>query len=202
MTVVAVLGAGNIGSTIARKWTAAGHDVIIASRNPDAPDLVELATAMGARTAGHTDAVKAAEVVLVALPGNAVAPVAESLGSVLDGKIVIDASNNIGAPEMNGIAAITQHAPGAVCARAFNSLGWENFADPDFDRTRADLLWCGPDGHAAAAIEALISDVGLRPVRVGALDQLPAVDMLAGLWFALALGQGMGRHLAFKILTR
>jgi hypothetical protein len=39
-------------------------------------------------------------------------------------------------------------------------------------------------------------------VRVGDLDQLPAVDMLANLWFALALGQGHGRHLAFKVLAR
>jgi 8-hydroxy-5-deazaflavin:NADPH oxidoreductase len=89
-----------------------------------------------------------------------------------------------------------------VCARAFNSLGWENLADPDFDGTQADLLWCGPDGDPGALVERLITDVGLRPVRVGGLDQLSTVDMLASLWFALALGQGHGRHLAFKVLTR
>jgi hypothetical protein len=44
--------------------------------------------------------------------------------------------------------------------------------------------------------------VGLHPVRVGGLDQLPVVDALASLRFALALGQGLGRHLAFEVLVR
>lgn len=139
---------------------------------------------------------------MVALPGDAVAAVAAALGDALDGKVVIDATNNLGAAEMNSIATIVRHAPGAVCARAFNSLGWENFADADFDGTQADLLWCGPEGDSGALVERLIAEVGLRPVRVGGLDQLSTVDMLASLWFALAVGQGHGRNLAFKVLTR
>jgi predicted dinucleotide-binding enzyme len=202
MTTIAVLGAGNIGATLAHKWAGAGHRVTLASRNPDAPALRDLAAGMGATTATHVDAVSRADVVVVALPGEAVAAVAAALGPTLDGKVVVDASNNLGASELNSIATIARHAPGAMCARAFNSLGWENFADPDFDGTQADLLWCGPDGDAGSLVERLIGDVGLRPVRVGDLDQLPAVDMLANLWFALALGQGLGRHLAFKVLAR
>jgi hypothetical protein len=202
VTAIAVLGAGNIGATLARKWAAAGHQVILASRTPDASALRSLAASIGARTASHADAVAGADVVVVALPGDAVPAVADALGGALDGKIVIDASNNLGGGQMNNIAALIRHAPGATAARAFNSVGWENFAEPDFDGTTADLLWCGPDGEAGARVEALIADIGLHPVRVGGLDQLPVVDMLAGLWFALALGQGHGRHLAFKILTR
>jgi hypothetical protein len=202
MTAIAVLGAGNVGATLARRWTAAGHRVTLGSRTPDAPALRDLAAGIGAQTASHLDAVAGADVVVVALPGDAVAAVAESLGAALDGKVVIDATNNLAAPEPNNLSAITRAAPGAIPARAFNSLGWENFADPDFDGTPADLLWCGPDGEPGALIEALIADIGLHPVRVGGLDQLHVVDMLAGLWFSLALGQGRGRHLAFKVLTR
>lgn len=200
MTAIAVLGAGNIGATLARKWSAAGHRVTVASRNPDAPALRDLASGIGATTAGHVDAVRGAEVVLVALPGDAVATVAAALGAGLDGKVVIDATNNLAAAELNSIAAITAHAPRALCARAFNSLGWENFADPDFDGAQVDLLWCGPDGDHGALVERLIADVGLRPIRVGGLDQLPVVDTLARLWFALVPAHG--RHLAFKVLTR
>ena len=201
MTDIAVLGAGNIGPTLARKWTAAGHHVTLASRNPDTPALRDLADGIDARTATHADAVRDAEVVLVALPGDAVAAVAAALGDALDGKVVIDATNDLGAAEMNSIATVTRHAPAAVPVRAFNSLGWENFAEPDFGGTQADLLWCGPDGNTGALVERLIADVGLRPVRVGGLDQLRTVDMLANLWFALALGQGRGRHLTFKVLS-
>jgi 8-hydroxy-5-deazaflavin:NADPH oxidoreductase len=201
MTVIAVLGAGNIGATLARRWVVAGHQVTLASRTPDAPTLQELAAGIGARTASHADAVTGADVMVVALPGNAAAAVADALGPALGSKLVIDATNNLAGGPMNSIDALTRHAPGVVAARAFNSLGWENFADPDFDGTTADLLWCGPDGHAGALVESLIADVGLHPVRVGGLEQLPVVDALASLWFALAVGQGRGRHLAFKVLV-
>jgi predicted dinucleotide-binding enzyme len=117
---------------------------------PGRPALRDLAASIGARTATHADAVRDAEVVVVALPGDAVAAMAAALGDAIDGNVVIDATNNVGPAEMNSIATIVRHAPGAVCARAFNSLGGENLADPDFDGTQADLLWCGPDGDPGA----------------------------------------------------
>lgn len=49
-------------------------------------------------------------------------------------------------------------------------------------------------------MEGLIADVGLRPARVGGLDQMQLLDGVLRLWFALAIGQKMGRHLAFKLL--
>ncbi|MGH9235809.1 MAG: NADPH-dependent F420 reductase, partial [Acidimicrobiales bacterium] len=166
------------------------------------PALRDLAAQIGASLATHGDAVAFADVVLLALPGAATARATAALGPALDGKLVVDATNNPGGPVLNGLATLGEHAPGAVVARAFNTLGWENFADPDFGGTRADVLWCGPDGDAGALVERLITDVGLRPVRVGGLDQVQLVDTLAGLGLALALGQGRGRHLAVKVLTR
>ncbi len=201
MTTIAVLGAGNIGATLARKWAAADHEVTLGSRQPDDAALRELAAGMGAGTASHADAVAGAEVIVLALPGGAVAGAAEALGHALDGKIVIDATNKMGTPEMNNISVIRAAAPGAIAARAFNSVGWEIFAQPDFNGTPADLLWCGPDGDDGDTVEALITDVGLRPVRVGSLDQIHLVDLLAGLWFALVTARGGRRRLAFKVLT-
>jgi predicted dinucleotide-binding enzyme len=57
-----VLGAGNIGATLARQWTAAGHQVAAASRNPDPLALQDLAAGMGAPTATHADRVRDTEV--------------------------------------------------------------------------------------------------------------------------------------------
>lgn len=202
MTAIAVLGTGNIGATLARKWAATGHRVTLGSRDPAHPKAQGLADRIGARAASHAEAVDAAEVVVFALPGDAMAPTVEALGRTLDTKTVIDATNNITGPEMSSIAAIRAVAPGAAAARAFNSLGWENLANPHFHGTTADLLWCGPNGEPGALVEQLITDVGLRPIRVGGLDELELVDTLARLWFALALGQGHGRHLAFKVLSR
>jgi 8-hydroxy-5-deazaflavin:NADPH oxidoreductase len=67
-------------------------------------------------------------------------------------------------------------------------------------RKTSYLKCIGPDGDAREAIEQLITDVGLNPMRLGDVDHVGLVDSIGSLWFALALGQGKGRHLAFKVL--
>jgi predicted dinucleotide-binding enzyme len=121
----------------------------------------------------------------------------------LDSKIIIDAANKLGSGgSANSLGTFQDRTPHAHAYRAFNTLGWENFADPLFNGVQADLFYCGPDGKIREVVEQLIADVGLRPMWLGDVDQVDLVDSIAGLWFALALRQGKGRHLAFKVLTR
>ena len=120
----------------------------------------------------------------------------------LDGKIIIDTANKLGGGPMNSFATFQTHTPRARVFRAFNTLGWENFADPVYDGIQADLFYCGPGGDDREVVEQMISDVGLRPIRLGDVDQVSLVDSVGSLWFALALGQGKGRHLAFKVLSK
>jgi 8-hydroxy-5-deazaflavin:NADPH oxidoreductase len=83
----------------------------------------------------------------------------------------------------------------------FNTYGWENFADPFYQGVPGDLFYCGPAGESQTVVEQLISEVGLRPVRVGDADQADLVDSLLRFWFTLSHSQGT-RHLALKLLTR
>lgn len=148
------------------------------------------------------DAVTDADIVVFAIPGGALDETIRANAAQLDGKLVIDAANRMGGGgAANSRAAFQQHAPRARYVRAFNTLGWENFADPTFDGVRADLFYAGPEADRAAA-EQLIGDVGLRPIRLGDADQVGLVDAVLSLWFDLAVGQGMGRRLAFKVLTQ
>jgi predicted dinucleotide-binding enzyme len=103
---------------------------------------------------------------------------------------------------MNSFAAFHQYTPHARVFRAFNSISWENFANPAFEGGTADLFYCGPNDDTRRIVEQLISAIGLRPMYLGGEEQVGLVDAVAGLSFALAFGQGMGRHLAFKVLTR
>jgi 8-hydroxy-5-deazaflavin:NADPH oxidoreductase len=64
--------------------------------------------------------------------------------------------------------------PSAQGYRAFNSVGWDNMADPRLGDTTTDLFYAGPVDQRAA-------------------------DALATLWFALAFGQQRGRRLAFRL---
>ncbi len=138
--------------------------------------------------------------VVFAIPGVVMAETASALGADLDGKLLIDATNNVGAETINSQAAIRAAAPGVSYFRAFNTLGWELFDRPTVGGVQADLFFCGPDGDDGVTAERLIADVGLRPVRVGGVEEVEVVDELLRVWFMLAVKQHRGRRLAFKLL--
>ncbi len=142
------------------------------------------------------------DVVVMAIPGAAMDETIRTHANQLDGRILIDATNRIGGGPMNSFATFQQYTPHAHIFRAFSTLGWENFANPQFEEGTADLFYCGPDGEARGTVEQLITAIGLSPMYLGGIEQVGLVDAMTGLWFALAFGQGKGRHLAFKVLTR
>ena len=194
---IAIIGAGHVGGTLGRAWTRA-HQVSFGVRSPGGHQ--QLADA-GAALTDPADAVSSAEVVLLAVPGPAVPEVLSAIAGQLAGKIVLDATNSFGDRPMNSQQAVAEAAPSAVYFRAFNNLGWENFANPEFPSgERADLFYAGPDGPSREMVEALVSDVGLRPVWVGGPEHVETVDGVTRLWFALARRQH-GRHTAFRTLT-
>ena len=184
---IAVIGAGNIGRTLGGRWTAAGHDVVYGVRRPGEPD-----------TASVGDAVPDADVVVLAVPGAAAKDVIASLGSGLAGKVVVDATNDVqGSGKLH---ALDEVADRAYPVRAFNTLGWENFAEPVVGGVQADLLYAADEGVAKDTAETLIRDVGLEPVWLGGVEAFDIVDSVTRLWFTLALQRKLGRRLAFKVL--
>jgi 8-hydroxy-5-deazaflavin:NADPH oxidoreductase len=184
---IAVVGAGTIGRTLGDKWTAAGHRVVYGVRRPGEPG-----------TATIRDAVGSAEVVVLAVPGGAAKQVTASLGGDLAGKVVVDATNDVqGSGKLH---ALDELADGAHPVRAFNTLGWESFANPVLGGVTADLLYAAEEGIARDTAERLIRDVGLEPVWVGGVDAFDIVDSVTRLWFTLAFERKLGRRLAFKVL--
>jgi 8-hydroxy-5-deazaflavin:NADPH oxidoreductase len=187
MTRIGVIGSGNIGGTLGERWQQAGHEVVFGARSPQPP-----------RTVAIADAIAGAEVVVLATPGGAVPQLLAEHGPALDGRVVIDATNDIGGERLNHAEAYGVNAPGARFVRAFNTLGFEMFANPSVGGETADLFWCGPED---AGVEQLIADVGLRPVLVGDIDAIEVVDGAARLWLTLVFRQGRPRRLAFRMLA-
>ncbi len=188
---IAVIGTGHIGGTLGTKFRAAGYDVAFGASQPrdDGPDGMPV-LAVG-------DALSGADVVLLAVPGKAVPDVLSAHSAALEGKIVIDAVNRIGEPDPDSRALIADAAPGARYVRAFNTLGWENFADP----IPGANLFFAADPEARAIAEELIAAVGLEPAYVGDASQTPVVDGLLFLWFALVQAHGGNRKVALRLLT-
>jgi 8-hydroxy-5-deazaflavin:NADPH oxidoreductase len=187
---IAVIGTGNIGGPLGGRWRAAGHDVVYGSRtgSGEGPG--------GAPLMAVGEALASADVVLLAVPGGAVAEVMAANGPPLAGKVVIDATNRIGEPEVNSRAAIAAAAPQARYVRAFNTLGWENFADP----LPGTALFFAADPGARPAAEELITAVGLEPVFAGDAEASGTVDALLPLWFALVKRGGGNRRVALRIV--
>src|SRR6266700_56552 len=183
---IAVIGAGNVGGTIGEKWAAAGHHVAYGLRDPSRrPGALSF-----------DQALDGAEVVLLAVPGAAVAGFARDYAGALDGRIVIDATNHFGGPSFNALRELAAALPSARLFRAFNTVAWEVFADPVVGDVQADLFYCGPDDPDGEVVERLIADVGLRPVRVGDTDQADTVDGV--LRIVGSLMPRRGRRIALK----
>lgn len=83
---IAVIGAGKIGGTICGKWESAGHEVTYGLRDPSKKQ--------GAKAIDQ--ALKGAEVVLLAVPGGALTQTVRDHAKDIDGKVIIDATNNFG----------------------------------------------------------------------------------------------------------
>ena len=149
----------------------------------------------GADVASIGDALAGSGVVILAVPGPAVAELGAAHASALAGALVIDATNRMGAPVANSRSDLP---PTVRYARAFNTVGGENLADPVFADGPADMFFSAPVGDRGT-VEAVIEGVGLRPVYVGE-DREALIDSLFQLWIALAVTQGRGRRLALRLL--
>ena len=201
---IGMLGAGNIGRVLGEKWIEAGHTVRFGVRNPQKPEVQALLKSLGAKASAGSiaEAISGSEVIVFAIPGAAMSETIAAHAAALDGKIIIDTANNMGSEIINSMADFAQQTPRASVYRAFNSYGWENFQNPVFGDITPDLFYCGTDGAARPSVEQLITQVGLNPIYLGGVDQAGLVDDVLRLWFTLAGGQKMGRHLTFKVLTR
>jgi predicted dinucleotide-binding enzyme len=187
---IAVIGTGNIGGSLGTKWGAAGYDVKYGGRGPSADGPG------GAPVVPVGDAISDADVVLLAVPGKAAADLVSANAEALNGKILIDATNSIGAPEVNCRTAVAASAPGAHYARAFNTLGFENFVSPP----EGACMFFAADPGARAAVEELITATGLEPAFVGDGNAAGIVDGALPLWFALVQQSGGNRKLAFRLV--
>ena len=189
---VAVVGTGFIGGTLGRALANSGHEVVFGSRHPEADDV---AVGTKATVATIGEALDSPDVVLLAVPAQAVDEIVADHGVALSGRLVVDTTNKMGADTVN----CRSNLPADIrYARAFNTLGGENLAEPRFSDGPADLFFSGPEGDRGT-LESLIGDVGLRPIYVGE-DNEDIIDGLFRRWIALAWGQGRGRRLALRLL--
>lgn len=171
---VGIIGPGRIGGGVARQLAGAGHQLLL-SFSRDRAVLHELAAQVGpsASTGSPADAVNFGEVVLISVPWTVLPLALEQAGS-LDGKVVIDTTNQFGGsplPPDGQTAAVFNMArmPGARYTKSFNTLTsafQAEAAGRDGDERVVQWL-CGDDAAAKEIVAGLIRDAGFVPVDLG-----------------------------------
>jgi predicted dinucleotide-binding enzyme len=178
---IGIIGAGMIGSTVAKLWVDAGHEVKIASRHPDS--LRPLVESLGTRASAGTAAEAATfgEVVMLTVPLAATPQLARELVPSLSDKIVLDTGNAYEKRDGQAAQQATAHPegsagwaaamfPGARWVKAFNTVYFkvlEKEAHRDGDRVGIPLA--SNDRAALDVAAGLVRDAGFDPVIVGAL---------------------------------
>jgi 8-hydroxy-5-deazaflavin:NADPH oxidoreductase len=170
---IGIVGAGRIGGNCARQFAKGGHEVKLSGRDP--AKLEPLAAEIGGAASVGTpaEAAEFGEVVVFAVPWEGFDDAVASAGS-LDGKILIDTTNQFGSSEMpaDGQTAASLHAakvPDARYTKSFNTLT-AAFQAEAADRPEPDRVvqWvCGDDVAAKQVVMGLIADAGYAPVDVG-----------------------------------
>jgi predicted dinucleotide-binding enzyme len=111
---IGIIGAGQIGGTLAKLWVAAGNEVLISSRHPE--ELRPLAQSLGpkARVGTPRGAALFGDVVLVSIPYGALPQIGRDLKAELAGKIVLDTGNPY--PQRDGEMALEARRVGTGVA--------------------------------------------------------------------------------------
>jgi hypothetical protein len=204
---IVIIGAGNVGRALAAGWKRAGHAVALAVRDPERGDP------QGAKREGFAlvparNAAQRGDIVVLAVPWDAVRPAIEGLGP-LAGKIVIDATNPL-TPEF-GLAlgqtdsageTVARLAKGAHVVKAFNTTGAANMADTHYAGGKLMMPVAGDDAAAKQKVMSLATDLGFEAVDVGPLTMSRFLEPMAVVWIRLAYMQGKGTNFGFALLQR
>lgn len=182
---VAIIGAGNVGKALAGSASKAGHQVKISAQHPEhAEEAAKATKAQAAKS--NQEAVKDAELVILAVPADKADDIVAALGPELDGKVMIDVTNRVNPqnPEqvLDGSSKaeeLQKKAPKAHVVKAFNYAFAARMADPKVDGTTLDGFVAGDDDAAKQKALQFAESIGFRPVDAGPLAMARALEGMA-----------------------
>jgi predicted dinucleotide-binding enzyme len=153
---IAVIGRGNVGGGLAKRWRNAGHEVTEIGR--DGGDVSD------------------AEVVLLAVPAGEIENALRGVGG-LEGKTVVDATNFFQGerPPFDSLAHQVKSITGGPVAKAFNLNYAVLYDEIDKQRAKPSNLYCADD-EAREVTERLIRDAGYEPTDAGGLDNARLIE--------------------------
>ena len=188
----AIIGVGNIGSSVARHLVAGGEPVVLTAK--DESRAQALAEELGplARAASVEDAISGADTVLLAVWLDTMRELIPAYANLLTGKVVIDPSNPIGFDasgqmtrtlpegESSGSVVAALLPAGTHYVKAFGSLGADALAASANRDPRAVLFYATDDDAAEKTIGRLIRAAGFEPWKAGGVAAAGRIEAPGG----------------------
>jgi 8-hydroxy-5-deazaflavin:NADPH oxidoreductase len=189
----AIIGTGNIGSTVARRLAEGGETVVVAARERTHAEALAREIGAPVYAASVAEAIAQGDVVVFATWLDVTKELVRGHRRLLEGKIVVDPSNPIGfdesgqmfrtLPEGTSAASIIASLLPARAhyAKAFGTLGADVLAaSANREPQRVVLLYATDDDEAPAAIEGLIRRAGFAPLKVGGVADAGRIEAPGG----------------------
>jgi predicted dinucleotide-binding enzyme len=201
---IAIIGTGNVGGALATNWSKKGHIINLGVRDVYQFKGMELLKNENTKALSIYDAVAQSDVVLISTPPTAIFEIIEQMGDV-SGKILIDATNSVRQfpdPYKTVYHCIADKTKGEV-VKCFNSTGFENMLNPVYNGEGIDMFMASDSDTAKKVASQLALDAGFGTcMDFGKSDKVELLEKLALSWINLAIMQGHGRNIAFKVLRR
>jgi 8-hydroxy-5-deazaflavin:NADPH oxidoreductase len=189
----AIIGVGNLGTSVARDLVEGGERIVLSAR--DESNATALANQLGelASATSVERAITDADVVVFAVWLDTLKELIAQHADLLRGKVVVDPSNPVAQDANGGLVRtlLDGQSSGAVVAgllpaeahfvKAFGTLGAESLASEANRTPRAVLFYATDDDQAAAAVERRISAAGFDPVKAGGVDAALRIETFGAL---------------------
>jgi 8-hydroxy-5-deazaflavin:NADPH oxidoreductase len=213
MQTVAVLGSGMVGEVLANGFLKHGYAVVRGSRDPAKLEGWRQKAGANARTATFGDAAAAAEIVVLAVKGEAAEAALELAGeSAIAGKVIVDTTNPIApSPPQHGVLSffttlddslmerLQKRFPAARFVKAFSCVGNAQMVNPQLSGGPPTMFICGNDADAKREVRTILDQFGWDTEDLGAAEAARAIEPLCILWCIPGFLRGSWGH-ALKLL--
>ena len=210
---IGILGSAEVGQSLGHGFLSEGYQVMLGTRDTSKEDVVKWKTAHpGSATGTFSETAQFGDILVLACPGAAVEQVIELAGKEnFSGKIIIDATNPIGGPPVDGVLKFfttlddsllerTQRLlPAAKMVKAFNSVGNYSMYKPSFPGGTPSMFICGNDPEARKVVTDILTKFGWETEDMGVAAAARGIEPLCMLWCIPGFLNNDWVH-AFKVL--
>ena len=203
---IAIIGTGNVGTALGINWNKSNHEIIYGSRNPQDEKHVELEKF--AQVLTLSQAAMQGDVIVLATPWQGTEEAIHEMGSTLNAKIVIDATNPL-KPDLSGLLLygdtsggeqIAKWAPTSKVVKALNSAFAKVMEHPEINGVKSMMLIAGDDLSALNTVAELVDDLGFQSQKMNGISTSRLLEMVGLTLITLGYKEGLGNEIGFSIL--